>query len=161
MHKKRFFVLLILLLLSACQNSQKEEAFRAKYQDISMNTDLRFWKPSDKFIIGESIVLELENLSSDKIVFSHENDVKALAFKSGKWIELNNSAIYYLPSGERQISPKGPDIPGVISIPLVPQLHSNGSRAVTIRVVVIGSIYKEDKKTEDKTGAYIDVRLEP
>jgi len=161
MRRKNTFVLIIFLLFSACQNSQKEVAFHAKYQDTPMNVELQFWKPTDKFFVGESLSLDLENFSTDKIVFSFENDVTILTFKNGEWVEINNDAQYYPPNPYRQISPKGPESPGVIGIGLSPQISNNTRSPVEVRVVVVGYLYRGDEKTNDKTGAYVDIRLEP
>ena len=161
MYRKNTLILLILLLLSACQNLQKDDAFRAKYQDVPMNAELQFWKPTDKFVVGELLSLELENFSTEKIVFSFEDDVTILTFESGEWVEVNNDANYYPPNVYRQISPKGEDSPGIISIGLSPQISSNTRAPVEIRVVVVGYLYRGDEKTDDKIGAYIDIKLEP
>ena len=161
MRRKSTLILLILLFFSACQNSQKEKAFRAKYQDVPMNVELQFWKPTEKFVFGELFSLELENFSTEKIVFSFDHDVTILTFERGEWIEILNNAIYFPPDIDSQISPKGPDLPGVISIGLSPQINRNTSAPVEIRIVVVGYFYRNDEKTDDKIGAYIDVRLEP
>jgi hypothetical protein len=131
------------------------------FPNVPMNSDIEFWKTSEEFTNGQTLTLTLENIASFEIRFSEENDVYALVLENEKWNRLENSAIY-IPAGvDRPLRPKGTDNPGVTAILLNPRLNNTKPVSVNVRVVVIGTIYDEGQSTGKKTGAYIDVKLNP
>ena len=133
----------------------------AMFPDIPMNLAIRFWETSEEFTNGQSIDLTLENSSTYEVRFSDENDVYAFVFENNAWSKLENSLTYFPPNVERPLRPKAPDNAGVTAILLTPHLDNAGPAPASVRVVVIGTIYENDRKTDRKIGAYIDVELNP
>jgi len=159
-----FFVLLI--IATACSElnlSKKEAAFTQLIQVEEMNTKIEFWKlkPTETYKIGDSVDLTLENLSEYKIKFPGDYGVRIFRYDEDNdtWIAIENGAIYF-PPGNTQVSPKGPDLPGVIGVGLWPILQ-NESQPIDIRVVVVGSVERDNVLTDEQVGAYIDLTLLP
>jgi hypothetical protein len=157
----------VLCILTGCQwqqDAKKDEAFSDKFLNIEMNTVIRFWDPArsgGNFKIGKSIDLVLENFSPNKIVFPSDYGFKIYSYDENQkeWLEIQNEAIYF-PTGNSQISPKGKDMPGVIAIGLAPALQPS-EKPVNIRVVVIGTVYRDELPTSEEVGAYVDLELFP
>jgi hypothetical protein len=157
--------LYVLLLTTAClaKFSRKEASFFKLMPLSEMNTVIRFWRPrpSEVFNVGDSVDLTLENFSKDKIKFPTDYGVRIFSFNrsDGQWSEIVNGMKYF-PPGNPQISPKGPDSPGVIGIGLWPLLENKGA-SIDLRVVVVGNVEKDGVLTEEQVGAYIDLTLQP
>lgn len=163
---KKILLLLSLLLtvfLSDCGSLQKndnaDKLFVAMFPNIPMNVDIKFWEPTTKFYNAKSMDLDLENNSDFAVKYAEADDVYALMFNDGNWIRLKNNDVYIPP--EYLFLPKTPDYPGVTVISLTPQFSGMGFMPVNVRVVVIATIYENGQKTDKKTGAYIDVALNP
>src|SRR3990170_4176891 len=101
------------------------------------------------------------NLSEYKIKFPGDYGVRIFRYDEDNdtWIAIENGAIYF-PPGNTQVSPKGPDLPGVIGVGLWPILQ-NESQPIDIRVVVVGSVERDNVLTDEQVGAYIDLTLLP
>ena len=160
-----FFVLLI--IATACSElnlSKKEAAFTQLIQVEEMNTKIKFWKlkRTETYKIGDSVHLTLENLSEYKIKFPGDFGVRIFRYDEDNdtWIEIKNGMIYIPPGSTTQVSPKGPDLPGVIGIGLWPILQNEG-QPIDIRVVVVGSVERDNVLTDEQVGAYIDLTLLP
>jgi hypothetical protein len=155
-----------LFLLAGCSitmSSKQEAAFKELFPNIEMNSKIRFWDPktaNETFRIGDSVDLTLENLTKDKIVFPGDYGVKIFTFNNtGSWTDIPNRGKYF-PPGNRQVSPKGDGMPGVIGIGLSPALTSKG-KPIVIRVAVVGTVYHDNVPTDEQVGAYVDVTLQP
>jgi len=170
MYKIAYRLLLFVWMLSfigGCQrnqNSKKERAFSERFPGVEMNSSIQFWDPAKyggSFTIGKSIDLVLETNSTNKIVFPSDYGIRIFMYDSEReeWLEIQNKAKYF-PPGNRQISPKGEDNPGLITIGLAPALQP-GEKPVKVRVVVIGTVYHGEQKTDQEVGAYIDVEMSP
>jgi hypothetical protein len=155
----------IVFLATACIFSQatkkSEEIFTSMFPETPMNSDIHFWKPSEEFTNGQSMGLTLENTSAHEVRFSDENDVSVFVFEDNAWNKVKNTLTYVPANVERPLRPKAPDNPGVTAILLNPHLDNAKLAPVNVRVVVIGTIYENGRKTDKKTGAYIDVKLNP
>jgi hypothetical protein len=158
-------ILATVLLLTSCtfsqENKKSEEVFLSMFPNTPMNSDIRFWETSEEFTNGKSMALTLENISAFEVRFSDEYDVYAFVFEKNGWSKLENSAKFIPAEVERPLRPKVPDNPGVTAILLNPHLNDAELAPVNVRVTVIGTIYDNGQKTDKKTGAYIDVKLNP
>jgi hypothetical protein len=165
MKRKYLELLFTVLLLTACTFSQatkkSEEIFTSMFPEAPMNSDIHFWKPSEEFTNGQSMELTLENTSAHEVRFSDENDVSVFVFEDNAWNKVKNTLTYVPANVERPLRPKAPDNPGVTAILLNPHLDNLGIAPVNLRVVVIGTVYENERKTDKRTGAYIDVKLNP
>lgn len=171
MAMKKFTSIIVIALCSlsalvACRDTQEKEVlFFEMYPIQEMNTKIRFWpqsKQAENLRPCKIADLTLENLSTDRIVFTNDFGLKIFFFdqQANEWQEIRNSAIY-IPEGNPRLSPKGADNPfGVTGIPFV-AAASNCEISIEVRVVVIGEVYEDDTPTGVSAGAYIDVTLIP
>jgi hypothetical protein len=153
---------IIILLFASCLqqiNENKESDFESLFPGVDMNTQLKFWKAEDVIEPGECITLDLENFSQNRIVFPADYGVGIFVYLENEWTEIKNSA-QYVPPGNRQVSPKGPDSPGVIAVTLCPEIDAQ-SDANMARVVVVSKNPSGDESTVNRAGAFIDVRVVP
>jgi hypothetical protein len=159
-----FWTLCILTGCQRIQDAKKDEVFSEMFPNVEMNTAIQFWdtaRSGGPFKIGKSIDLVLDNFSPNKIVFPSDYGFKIYTYDENQkeWLEIKNKAIYF-PAGNRQISPKGNDMPGVIAIGLAPALQPS-EKPINIRVVVVGTVYVDEQPTSEEVGAYIDLELSP
>jgi hypothetical protein len=110
---------------------------------------------------GDILTLALNNHSKDIIVFPSDYGINLYQYNNDvkNWIEIKNLG-NYVPEGNRQISPRGGENLGQILIGALPDLPWE-SNPVEIRVVVIGTVSKDNKPTSEQVGAYTDVTLQP
>lgn len=98
------------------------------------------------------------NISDGPIWFANDLGIKIYQFDrvSAKWKEVQNNTEY---SGVSVVvEPKGMKTPNIYGTSLVPVLpETNKDR--TVRVVVMGKIYRYGSPTDESVGAWIDVTL--
>ncbi len=110
-----------------------------------------------------SIVMGLENESGDYIWFpnSRYGTASLIYLESeGKWVELKDRAIY-LSDSEEVLAPKSKGEWWFTIVSVDPILPPDIQPPVTVRVVVIGRIYRDGKPTDEEVGTYLDVTLPP
>lgn len=165
----RFVVLAcIMLYLCSCTSSnlsEKDKSF-SEFNSVpldEMNQKIRFFiikdDGQDKFRIGDSATLGLENKSRDRVVFPSDYGIRIYTYEQNiaKWTEVRNKDNYF-PPGNTQISPKGTDTPGIIVVTFFPDIPMTWE-AVELRVVIIGTVYEDNIPTDEEVGAYIDITL--
>ncbi len=157
---------LALALMVACggENSSKERAF-ATLVPVPMDTGLRLEVVEvDETPSGAPrITLLLENRSGDQVWFPsplYGARVFVYSESSAEWDEVENHVIPASEGGEDILVPKGEGINWIAGVLVVPSIP-DASRAVTLRIVVIGEIYREGRRTGEEVGAYLDVTLRP
>jgi hypothetical protein len=144
--------------VSSTKVSDKETSFMEMFPIKEMNTKIKFWPPQEVFKLSECINLALENSSTEKIVFPPDYGLKIFTYGNNRWKDIENTAQYY-PPGNTQISPKGPDSPGVIDIPLCPDL-TNSKLPIEIRVVLVGESQPTNEAENTQVSAYIDIVIQ-
>lgn len=170
MVKPIYYSLIFILLfavISSCEaqnQSGQDKDFLEMFPLVEMNTKIQFWDPNRMIQtprIGETLNLSLENFSQYKIVFPSDFGLRIFTFndQSMSWDEIGNNANYF-PTGNRQISPKGTDLPGVILIGLQPTVLNEG-KPVDVRVIVVGRVAQNGTPTNEQVGAWVDVTLQP
>ena len=79
-------------------------------------------------------------------------------YDNDHWVAVANLMKY--PEGYL-ILPQGNDNPvkfGVVEVvPILPDIHES----ITLRIILIGKIYRDGEITNEESGAYIDVVLHP
>lgn len=155
------FLFALVFACSSNKNSDKESSFH-NLVPIEMNTNIQFVNPPNinGFKIGDFVDLGLENKNGNLIKFPNDYGIKILSYKAidDTWNEISNDVHYS--EGSPQISPKGTNSPGIVVVSFSPKLDDTG-KPIEIRVVVVGTIYENNTPTETKTGAYIDITLQP
>jgi hypothetical protein len=108
-----------------------DAAFNKIIPLAGMNSKLEFIaldSKEDPYRIGKSISLGLKNLSESMIIFPSDYGLQLFNYRDGQWEKIDNMA-QYIPEGNRQISPKGPDTPGQTAIGFYPDLKNEGSQS--------------------------------
>jgi hypothetical protein len=137
--------------------SEKEASFVKVFSE-EMNTKIKFLPPQKIFKIGECPYLGLENLSDKKIIFPSDFGLKIMTYTDNEWRYIKNTA-EYVPPGNRQVSPKEPDIPGIIAISLCPDLP-DFQTPIELRVVITGETESANNTVGSSVGAFVDILIE-
>lgn len=156
------FGALIILLIPSCHTVQILSKFPGYEIDQSnINSQIVIYAPDgwNTFTIGEPISFAVDVMCDDPIIFSRNYNIAAYQKKEYIWVELDN-----VPEtrndGEVLLYPhsESPFNNGAASI--IPIIEDQ-TKPVKLRVVVVGRIYKDEKKTAQLVGAYLDVWLYP
>ena len=124
-----------------------------------MNTRIRLTASeyTNSFTIGNTIELDVDNYSNTPVEIVLDKDIKVFTKQGNGWTEIENYDHY---SGTiQQVPVKSPDTPFGIAFPLDPVI--GGDKPVVIRVIVIGTVYKNGEPTSIRTGAHLDLTLYP
>lgn len=163
-------VWLLLSVLSSCSNrpdtvsNPMEIQFSTAVPITNMNKSLELKANSDEriFHYGSRIEIKIQNKSRNTIFFPEDTFVKLLFFTDGKWIEVQNKINY---SGSIVLSPQGTPLLDSDYTLVKPMLDenvlSNDQKELPLRIVVTGEIMKNDVRTEEFVGAYVDVYIIP
>lgn len=161
-----FGVLLVLFLMAACGRdlSAKERAF-ATLVPVPMDTglQLKLVEVRDASTAAPTITLLIENHSNDQIWFlapGYGARIFVYSESSGAWVEIGDRIVSASES-EDILVPKGQGINYGAIVSVGPSFTPDTRRPVTVRIVVIGEIYRDGRRTGEKVGAYIDVTLQP
>jgi hypothetical protein len=105
---------------------------------------------------GDIIGLTVSVISDDQIAYK-EDEIIILLLKEGEWVEIPNQMKY--PPGINILSQtNNPFEIGATGVaPILPVVDEK----FTLRIVLIGYIYRGGQLTNDRTAAYIDVELSP
>lgn len=142
--------------------SPKDVAFNKIIALNEMNSKLEFIALDTKdnpYRIGTSIALGLKNLTDFTIIFPSDYGLQIYVFQDNEWSRIDN-LMQYIPEGNRQISPTGPDSPGQTGVDFFPDVP-NSDKPIEIRVVIQGIVYVGEMPTEEQASAYIDIVLQP
>jgi len=160
----------ILLLARACSldkrpesdtRPEKEVAFAevGPIQGVNGRLKLTPLELSGPVIQGSEFDIDIENISVDAIWFAPDRGAKIWIYDEveGKWTEIRNKIVY---SGVGTVvEPKGNEPSRTLAIiePDLPQ----GNAPITIRVTVMGKVYRDGKPTDEDVGGWVDVTLPP
>jgi hypothetical protein len=154
------------VILASCSNkikSDKETAFSELFPEVSFNKEFRQTVVRNEINQknGPSIYLRLENLSSSIIVFPEDFGVKIFTYskEQKEWLELRNDSVY-ITNTIPMLKPKNQGPLRFMGVPLSPVIEGTGHE-ISIRIVVVGTVYEDDKATDRLTGAYTDLTLSP
>lgn len=139
-----------------------ESAFATLVPVPAMNASLAMAAPreANDFKLGSDVVLTIENLSADEIRFPTGFGARIFVRPGagGSWEETENIAIY-VPGGEETLRPTG--VVGSRSLLVVVPRLDGARQPVGIRVIIVGTIYRDGTHPDGQTGAYVDVWLTP
>jgi len=151
---------IILFQTVGCQSHQDLQ-MSLPAEDISIedvNSQLRLSAPEgwNTFKTGQSIVLEIENISDHTIAVDYTLP-RVFLYQEEQWVEIEKLGEY---TGEtiQILSPTDGDADGAVGI--LPDLP-DPSQAVTLRILVVGNIVQDGVVTEEQTAAFIDILLSP
>ena len=110
------------------------------------------------FKTKESINLVIKVISSDQIWFKSDYGVRLFVYEDAKWDEVGNDENY--PTGNIILSPADNDAFKNGATVIWPRLPDS-TKPVTIRIILVGNVYRDGKMTNEVTAGYIDVNLKP
>lgn len=156
------FGALIIFLFPSCHTVQILSEFPGYEIDHSnINSQIVIYAPDgwNTFTIGEPISFAVDVMCDDPIIFPRNYNIVAYQKKESIWVELDNVP-EIRNDGEVLLYPhsESPFNNGTASI--IPIIMDQ-TKPVKLRVVVVGRIYKDEKKTDQLVGAYADVWLYP
>ena len=166
MKKQLLFQVLVILLINVTTCTNQDQVQAGDMPDIGVpaneiNSRLVAKAPealNDFKIGGQGVDLIISVISGDQVAFTHNFGARLFINNNGQWQEIANLMIY--PSGYLVIAPNGqpPLREGWASVdPILPDRN----KLVTVRIFVVGNIYKDGEITDVKTAAYVDVELKP
>lgn len=110
------------------------------------------------FKTKESINVVIKVISSDQIRFKSDYGVRLFVYEDTKWEEIGNDENY--PAGNIILSSADNDAFKNGATVIWPHLPDT-TKPVTIRIILIGNVYRGGKMTNEVTAGYIDVNVKP
>jgi hypothetical protein len=167
MKVNRYFLILILLLILLVGflklKNLRGDSFSQVVQVNDLNTKIHVSAPEsvNDFKFSSGVTLVVDNLTDDLIkLYPPGEGIKIYIKSNNDWIEIRNLINYYPLSAEIPVPPKNTDSPGGSMFDVKPDIL-NANEKTTVRIVLIGQIYKNNLPTNQKVGAYTDVILFP
>jgi hypothetical protein len=163
---KRYFTLflcmgLLLIFSAAC----KDQSLPAEGPDIGipaeeMNTKVQLSVPDgwNTFKIGDIVGIAVKVSSNDQVAFAQDYGARMFLYRNEEWVEIPN--IMHYPEGHIILSPAGND-PFKEGEAGVDPILPDEKQPATIRIYLVGHIYRDGQITPEVTASYIDVELEP
>jgi hypothetical protein len=165
---RKYYILLIFLAImlipiSACDNNTPGST--NDMPDIGIppdefNKKVKLFAPDgwNTFRIGDSVALEVEVVGDEQIAFAPDYGARLFIYEKNQWLEVANFTNY--PEGIFILSPANDDYLKLGAIGVKPILP-DPNKAVMLRIILVGNIYRDGKITDEVTAAYIDVDLKP
>jgi hypothetical protein len=154
------YVTIILLSLFGCEKKTEMSAELLSELGVpasEINTRLNLSAPAglNTQKVGDIISIIVKVTSEDQVAFAKDFGARMFVNSNQKWIEVQNFMGYQDTKtllsrkdgefGEADLSPVLPD-------PL---------KATTVRIFLVGNIFRDGKVTDQKTAGYIDINLTP
>ena len=108
--------------------------------------------------IGKDIGISVDVISNEQIAFQRDYGAKIYILKEKEWAEVSNIMKY--PEGYVLLSRSNGDPfkqGTAVVFPVIPE----SDKAVTVRIILIGNIYRDGQISDEQTAGYIDVELKP
>ncbi len=154
------FVLLI-LLLSACSKSLPSDMpdLGISSDELEFNTYIKITVPKqlNNYKIGDSVDLEMENLSKDEWSFNITKDILIYYYENEEWRKVSDK-MTHIGATELILGPSGnfPSDKQVFGV--IPDIKPD--QPMNLRIFIIGH-RQTDKKESQSKGAFVDVFLRP
>jgi hypothetical protein len=154
------YIFLLILMVGCRQVSTEPQMPELGIPEDEINSRFLIKAPAgwNTFKVGKVIVLDVEVTSNDQVEFDYANGIRIFALEGNEWIEIQNLMNY--PEGSILLSPAKGDPFKTGGVGVVPLLEKSNDK-VTLRIVLIGTIYKDGQKTNELTAAYVDILLHP
>jgi hypothetical protein len=156
-------LLLFPIIVLGCNGeNQSDQEIDQLYPGIEMNTSLSLFlfPPNIEVLeIGDSIDLVVKNTSNNLIVFPPDFGIEVFVYsqENDRWAKVNNRSIYY-PRENRNLNPIDQGESGMILFSVDPDITISSESAI-VRIIMIGTFYKNGLPTDKRIGAYIDLPL--
>jgi hypothetical protein len=161
---KFIWLTLFLLSLSGCNNKPEIPVELLTSLGISaseINSRLRLTAPDsiNTHKPEDTITLTVEVISEDQVVFPNDFGARMFIYDGSKWLEVKNFMGY--PSDATFLLSKTADPLHRQLIASVSPILPDPSKATTVRIFLIGNIYRNGNATNEKTAGYIDFNIIP
>jgi len=164
-------IVLLEVIGYGCSNSEPkisrdlQESFKNQVPVNDMNKSFCIWVDSSNYAelkFGSDIYVVIENLSDQQIFFPLGYGTRLFIVRDNKWVEIMNKNEYY--GNGSILFPKGIQLGYLISTgirPIIgPNIKYEGNQEI-LRIVIIGELISDGKKTGISAGAYTDVFVNP
>ena len=159
--KKILCLLTLIITLSSC--SYRKTSPSNGLPDIGVpieeiNTRVRLSAPEglNTFKIGDEVSLAVEVLSDDQVAYAHDYGARIFINQSNHWVEIENYKDYQ--QGYIVLDPAKGDAFKLGLAVVNPRLPDQ-IEAATLRIVLVGNLYRDKQISDTETAAYIDVHL--
>ena len=146
-------------------SSELQEYFKNQVPVRDLNKNFCIWVDSSNqadINFGSDMNVVIENLSDQQIFFPLGYGTRLFIVRNNKWVEIMNSNEYY--GNGSILFQKGIQLGDRISTGIRPVLGPNikdeGHQEI-LRIVIIGELITDGKKTGISVGAYTDVLVNP
>lgn len=155
--------LTILMLLAACKITPKVEMPDVGVSIHEMNKEFQLSVPValNTFKIGGEVFLEVKVISTNQVAFERDFGARLFILENDQWTEIPNSMGYdYLESDIFVYMPYADNPFNLGATVVVPKLPDT-KQTSTVRIILVGSIYRDGQVTNEKVASYVDVDLKP
>jgi hypothetical protein len=127
--------------------------------ESEINSQIRLSAPEgwNNYKSGDAITLLIEVIGKNQVIFPNDYGARVFIPSNHEWVEVKNSMRYpdnkYLLSFSNDRTKHG----STSVLPVLPDLN----KSTTVRIFIIGNIYRDGKVTEERTAGFIDVDLRP
>lgn len=155
-----FSFLMIILLIGCNMQPSLPPTPNLGIPDNEFNSKIKLSVPEgwNTYKIGEDVGINVDIVTADQIAFGYDYGARIFKLEDQKWIEIPNLMEY--PTGYEIIEQSKGDPFKQGSVVVFPDL-SDIKADVTLRIILIGNIYRDGQITDEQTAGYIDVRLIP
>ena len=163
----RLWVFAIALLISSCGTPTSSEALFAATVPVRMDDELylELVEIEYSFFGQPSVVLILENRSNESFWFpqpAYGTRIFTFSESDSAWVEVGEQYFIDLSEEEADILvPQGQEGHSSTLVVVHPDIPANNNEPVTLRIVVVGKVYKNGVPAGEEVGNYIDVTLQP
>lgn len=155
-------IFILLTLFTACSSRSATNLPDIDISVDELNTKIILDAPSgwNTFKNGETITLSIINDSESVIVFDGNFGTRVFVYEGEKWVEKEDQIKSFY-DDEIVVYPINLDPIGNMESTVIRTEFDNPKKQITMRIFVVGNLYENGIKTEETTGAYIDVILKP
>lgn len=159
MNSTRLLLMLFLLLLMACTPKQLPGVDVIDIPTEELNTKISLSAPEgwNNFKIGGTITLTIINKSDDNMMFDPYYGARVFVYENGTWTEISDQLIS-LNTENIILEPFKYNSSATGTTSILPKINSK-ARRLTIRIYIIGYLYKDNIKTDERTSSFIDIVL--
>jgi hypothetical protein len=171
MSKRLVMSFLLIVIVLGCSRqpgtnlSELEKQFTTTVPVKDMNQSLQLAVDGEEksFRAGSRIRLIIYNKSPYFVYFDNESHIRLLSnLDNHQWVDVKNAITY---SDTMLLSPKGTvllDHQYTLVRPILDQSDfSRENSDIPLRIVVVGEIMKDETRTGQNVGAYVDLVLKP
>lgn len=156
-----FVIFLALAACSAAMDSAREAEF-AQFlpgEDVNKSLQMEVIEKDGAFTSEDTIDFLLRNAANEAIVLPHDFGARGFYYEpnSEQWIELKNM-MRYSPDTLNLIVPSGGALSDRIIVGFDPD-EEGIELPIRLRVLVVGSFYRDNETTDEKVAAFADAMI--